>query len=1159
MTCPACGHPSLEGARFCSNCGQALVAPRGEERRVATVLFADLVGFTGLAETMDPEQVKHLVDGCFQRLVADVTAFGGRVDKIVGDAIIALFGAPVAHEDDAERAVRAALRMQNTLATRAQELGIGIRMRIGVNTGEVLVGALRAGGDYTAMGDVVNTASRLQELAPPGQVVVGPATHAATEQAIRYESLGQLEAKGREAPVAAWVALEAVAPPGRRPRRTKVPLVGRDTEVQLLVDGIRLAARHDRAFLAVVEGEGGMGKSRLLEAVTREAGLSLRALVFEGRCAPYGETNPWSPLVSSAAARLGIDPVQPPELVRELAMHAVARALRQPVDGPDVARTADGLLHLIGHPTPLDGIDPSRAREELVRSVLTLLEELARRHPVVLAVADLQWADPLFLDLLERLLLALGNLPFALITTARPEREERPWPPGAGRHTTLVLRLDPLDEEAADRMIRLLLGDIATEEVRRQLRERSGGNPFFLEELAELVRSTEAVPAAPALPGTLRGLVAARLDALGPVERAMLDNAAVLGSSGTWTGLARFAEALGQEADPATLAALADHDLLEVDGGRWSFRSELVREVAYATLTKWARAQRHVGVAAGYEEAYGDREDQAEQIAFHWAAAAELHQELGAVPGVPDDVADRAVLWLGRAAARNLRQEVLQTADRLATRALRLLAVADDSRRRHLLLLRAEARAVLRRLDAARLDASEALALAEVAGDDEDRARAHLVLGLADRTAGRLDDAEQHFATAVEVFRRTDDRTGEGEALRAWGLMATMAGAFVAAESHLADAERLAVEVGDRRALAWVRQHQAWIAFVQGDTTEADRRLHESAAVFADLGDRGGLAWAGGLLAFVRYQQGRRSEAEALSEHVRVEAGQRGDRWAEAMMLALLAAVRLWDGRIEEALDRARESHERFAAIEDRFGEVQALGPLARALVARGRVTEALQVADGLQHSAGTWGLESFVATVRAGVAVHAGRAEVGLDASSAAARDERGAFGLDARVLRGLALLQSARLDDALAELEAVAAQHPDSPHAAGAFALALVAAGRPEDAAALAAPAADASGATYLDRVVAGAALALAWARLGDAARARSAAETAVALAEQVGDVCATALATRARAEALALVHAEDADLAEAAAVRAADAVEEGADGWRVAVRLAAESVGA
>src|SRR5689334_4281699 len=257
MTCPACGAQVPEGSRFCPECGQRLVAAP-DERRLLSVLMADLVGYTAMAETADPEHIKNLVDRCFQRLVGDVTSFGGRLDKIVGDQIVAQFGAPVAHEDDAERAVRAALRMRDTLCALARETDVPIQMRIGVNTGEVLVGALRAGGDPTVMGDVVNTASRLQTAAAPGQVLVGFTTYAATRGAVEYEALGALAMKGREEPVEAFAALAATAPPGRR-ATGKTPLIGRDAEVGELRHAVDVAACRSRAQLVLLYGDAGVG------------------------------------------------------------------------------------------------------------------------------------------------------------------------------------------------------------------------------------------------------------------------------------------------------------------------------------------------------------------------------------------------------------------------------------------------------------------------------------------------------------------------------------------------------------------------------------------------------------------------------------------------------------------------------------------------------------------------------------------------------------------------------------------------------------------------------------------------------------------------------------------------------------------------------------
>jgi class 3 adenylate cyclase/tetratricopeptide (TPR) repeat protein len=1146
MTCPSCGLAVPEGARFCPSCGQAMLASRGEERRVVTVLFADLVGFTSFAETMDPEQVKNLVDGCFELLVSDVTQFGGRVDKIVGDAIIALFGAPVAHEDDAERAVRAALRMQATVQAHARDRGVDIRMRVGVNTGEVLVGALRAGGDYTAMGDVVNVASRLQSGAPPGGVVVGASTHDATDQAIRYRALGPVEVRGRE-PVEAWLALEAMAPPGRRHRRARSPLVGRETETALLLDGIRLATRHGRPFLGVVEGEGGVGKNRLVEAVAREAASSVGALVLEGRCVPYGEPNPWYPLASALDDHLGIDGSASPEEARVAARTALAAIGGTTVEDPAIARDVEGLLHLAGFATPLDRIEPGRAREELARSLVNVLDALARSRPVVLVVADLQWADHLVLGALENLLARLSGLPFTLLTTLRPEREIA-WPPVSGRQSSLVLRLDPLDRESADRLVRLLLGGDVAADVLDDLYERSGGNPFFLEELATLVvRSGDPTTE---LPGTLRGLVAARLDALPPEQRAMLENAAVLGSSGTWVGLARFAAALGQEAERSVLDDLADADLLDVAGGHWSFRSESVREVAYATLTKAARAQRHAGVAREYEQVFGDRADRAEQIAFHYAAAAELVRELGTVRGVPDDVQARAVAWLTRAAEYNLDQEVLATAVRLASQGLELLDGGDitDPVVQRLLLLRGESLQELHDIEAATSDAVTALEGAQRAGDRRCTARARTVLGEIERTAGRLDASARELALAAGLFEEVGDRAGLAEALRAWGMTSIYAGDFEAAERHLVEADELFEALGDRRGRAWVGQHRAWVSFVKGEVAEADRRLAAAAATFGEMGDRPGLAWVNGLLAFVRYHQGERDEAERLGVLVMAEAQERGDRWAESMMRSLLASLRLWAGRTDEALQLATEARNGFSTLGDRFGQAQAMAPLSRALVGHGHVGDAMRAVEECSAMAAHFGLEGFAATIDACAAYHAGLADRAVR-EGRHALEQIGAesgMGFDARVALGIGLLQVGRVEEALLELERAADLQPDSPHARGALALAVTAAGNPLDGVRLAEPVAIDPAATYLDRIVAASAAGLAHARLGDLGSARSALDTAVSLADASDDLVARALARWARAEGLTALTAPDASDATQAAEAASALVEGGVAGW-------------
>jgi class 3 adenylate cyclase len=343
---------------------------------MATVLFADLAGFTGLSETLDPEQLKNLMDRCFARLAADVTNHGGRVDKVVGDAMVAIFGAPVAHEDDAERAVRTGLQMQRSIASLSAELGVALRLRVGVNSGEVLVGAMRAGGDYTAMGDAVNVASRLQTMAVPGTVVVGPATYSATAGVVRYEVLGSVQPRGREAPVDAWRAVESLSVPGRRPRRSVAPLIGRDDELTVLRQSVSTAIRHSRPSVTFLLGEAGMGKSRLIEEVAGWAAAEHGALVLEGRCVPYGEANPWWPIAEAVRRACGVEGGDSAADTSAKVRAAVARICC--VDGadPEAAQLAAGLLHLMGDEDALPDVDPQRARQEARRSLHALMSGL---------------------------------------------------------------------------------------------------------------------------------------------------------------------------------------------------------------------------------------------------------------------------------------------------------------------------------------------------------------------------------------------------------------------------------------------------------------------------------------------------------------------------------------------------------------------------------------------------------------------------------------------------------------------------------------------------------------------------------------------------------------------------------------------------------------
>jgi len=1099
---------------------------------VATVLFGDLVGFTALSESADPEHIKNLVDRCFERLVAEIETFGGKVDKIVGDAIVALFGAPVAHEDDAERAVRAALRMQETMARHASDIGVDVRMRIGVNTGEVLVGALRAGGDYTAMGDVVNTASRLQTAAPPGKVLVGPATFAATQGVIGYDEMGLLQAKGREEPVPAWVATAPLLPPGYRPQRERAPLVGREPELAMLRGAVEASVAHRRAQLILLVGDAGVGKSRLAEEVAAIAECQHEAIVLEGRCVPYGEANVWWPVAEALRQALSLSTEAPFSTASDHAVDVVSRTLGLEPTDDEVDRVVEGLLYLLGYEVPLRDIEPQRARDEATRSVLTLVEGYAIDHPVVIVLSDLHWADPLVFEMIDDMLARLGRLPYVVVGTSRPGLEER-WTPRHGRHNTAVLNLDPLDRSASEHLLSLLLAGDAPDDVRALLLDRSGGNPFFLEELVSLLGETGMVGGAPRtdsgfrdLPDTLRGLVAARLDALPGNERQTLVNAAVWGRRGLIEALEKMIE----KEDPSgaaaaeALAGLAAKEVLLVEGRRWSFHSDLVRDVAYGTLTKGDRARKHAGIATHLQDHPGAAPDErvVDIVAYHFAIAATLSAEMGEVDDLRPDIGERALHWVSEAARRADRADLHQNAARLYGQAVELAnLLGDDAAATNALLGRANALTEQRELAPARADVGRAMAAAESTGDRSVLARSLLVLGDIEWREGDHAAAVVTLDRAVAVFQEIGDRQGLARALRSRGMADLMVGAHGDAPVSLEAALAASREVGDTRGEAWALQNLAWIAFVDGDPEQAEQRLDQSIAKFQEIGDKGGLSWGHGLMAWIKFRLGHLDEADALVDRVLPEARERGDAWGEGMMLVLQSVMRLWSGRARDAHEIATEAAAIFRRLDDVFGEVQALAPLGRSLIALGRVDDGFSVLEQMLEIRGiTADLRSLALTVVAGAATHVGeptRMPPELLDADLALLDAQG-LGIEERMVAlGLTALQRGDADLAVSYLEKADPPGQYHPYPQSALALGLVAIDRVDDAVAAADWVVSSPQSTYLDRAQARIAKALALSRRGDRAGVDATLAEAHSEVDATDDVVAQAILLLGEAEAL------------------------------------------
>jgi tetratricopeptide (TPR) repeat protein len=1018
--------------------------------------------------------------------------------------------------------VRAALQMQTTIASLTPRLGVTVQMRIGVNTGEAVVGAMRAGGEVTVMGDVVNTAQRLQKLAAPGEVIVGPATYAATRDVIAYDALGPQGLPGREAPVEAFRATSALTPPGRRREHERSPFLGRDAELGALVHVLSMSARQQRAHFVLLSGDAGVGKSRLATEVTNLAAADYDALALWGQCIPYGDANAYGPIAEALREHAGLvgdirDPV-----VQAAAARRVAQLLDLAEETPEVARVVEGLVYIIeGVARP--GVDPTRARDDALRSVIAFLDGLSTTAPVVLTISDVHWASDEVLELCDRLLERLHNRRFVLVATTRPGLEAR-WTPRAGRHNALTLHLEPLDEHSTAELVRALLCD-TDEETVAFLLERSGGNPFFVEELVAFVQETRGGAHLRELPATLHGLVAARLDTLEPDERSLLEDCAVVGGSGPVSAVLALA---GRTGARDLLDDLVERDLLHIERDEFHFKSELIREIAYGTLTKAERARRHA-VVAPFLAARG--EPAIDQTAHHLATAAELVAEIGTVDRVPDDVRDQAIDALLRAAERDESVESYLHAEQHYDRVLGLLADENTAQHRHALLGRAGARVQRRVLDHARTDILDALEAARAANDVESEARALTLLGESEAAVGAYDIADATLGEALDLWRSLDNESGAAGVLRGLGMTHLFRGELIEAERFVSEALGAFRSAGNQRGAAWALQNLAWISFSSGNTVQAERRLEESADLFGELGDWGGLGWAYGLLSFVRYQQGRLEEAAAIAEHIAIEGRETGNRWAVGMMDVLMANVALWTGHTRECIERGEEAMALFQDIGDAWGEINATGSVLRAYAELG---EDEKYERGLAHLGEVVlripdnGLQRLPAVIDAGVELQRGNAELAAERMDQMP-DDTNAFGAEAVAgAQGLTRLQ---LGDALGAIAALEPCYDDVTDdgarmsVGSRLAIAYAVAHRPEDACAVLDDLRARTGGTYSDRMFALWAEALVQMQTGEG-DARASVDAAHAIATATDARLEHAIAALARAKVLAALDEPDAD---------------------------------
>jgi class 3 adenylate cyclase/tetratricopeptide (TPR) repeat protein len=991
--CPSCGEENAERARFCQNCATPLGeadAPAGDVRKVVTVVFADVTGSTALGERLDPEALRRVMGRYFDEMAAVIERHGGTVEKFIGDAVMAVFGIPLLHEDDALRAARAAIGMREALAELNADLerehGEGLAARIGVNTGEVVAGDPSA-GQRLVTGDPVNVAARFEQAAGPGEILLGDPTYRLVKDAVEVEPVDPLTLKGKQERVPAFRLLAVSAGAAGHERHLDSPMVGRAKELSLLEHALERAVSERTSHLFTLMGPAGVGKSRLVHEFLN--GAAAGATVLRGRCLSYGDgitLFPLAEVIHRAAAILDTDPP------------AVARVKLEAVltGAPEAERVA-GLV------AGLFGWAEAGATEDAFWAVRKLLEQLARERQVVVVFDDIHWGEPTFLDLIEHLADWTRDAAVLLLCIARPELlEVRPgW--GGGKMNATSILLEPLPADEASQLVDNLLGRAEIPATARdRILEAAEGNPLFVEEMLAMLiddgllrfddgawRSVEDL-ADITVPPTIHLLLAARLDRLDAEERAVIERGAVEGKVFHRGAVTTLSAETARPQVSTRLLALARKELIRPDRPEFAgedafrFRHLLIRDAAYQAMPKEHRADLHERFADWLGDAAKDRLAEYEEIlAHHLEQAFRYRAELGAVDERARAVAARAVEHLASSAARADERGDLSSARSLLERCIEL---AEGGARARAIVAFAELLQELGEYTEAYRTAVEAIEAAEAVGDRSSALRAEVVRIRNELSIDPTQTMTASRASAEQVLveaERLGDQNVCDLAILAIGLQSFFLGQTAEAMRTLDQLSDRAPSMGRRERAEVAAQlvvcaHFGWVpvadafavldraAELRGDSLagrahdlkvrgavtgmtgqfdEARAMFNEADALYDELGAPTIKVTTDQVVAETLRLEGRLEDAERVLRQMYEAYSAMGETGFNSTVCGVLAAVLCDQGRSEEAHAFAQRSRE-LSAEDDFASQTEWRTAEARVLVDRGMLDDALRLAD---------------------------------------------------------------------------------------------------------------------------------------------------------------------------------------------------------------------